>query len=283
MKIDAHHHLWQYNENQYGWIPDEMSVLKSDYLPPELKKALDKAGVDGTVVVQARQIAEETSWLLEQADAYPFIRGVVGWVDLQSEKVDDQLDYYSRDPRLVGVRHVLHDEADDEFMMRPAFMRGIGKLQDYNLTYDLLLFPRHLSIAERLVRRFPDQRFVLDHIGKPNIKDREVEPWSGDLARLASHPNVWCKISGMVTEADWKNWKRDDFRFYLDRVVELFGTGRIMTGSDWPVCRAAAEYEEVMAIVEDYFRAFSENEKEKIFGTNCMEFYGIPRHEEKEK
>jgi len=279
MKIDAHHHLWQYNENQYGWIPDEMSVLKRDYLPPELKKALDKAGVDGTVVVQARQIAEETSWLLEQADAYPFIRGVVGWVDLQSEKVDDQLDYFSRDPRLVGVRHVLHDEADDEFMMRPAFMRGIGKLQDYNLTYDLLLFPRHLSIAERLVRRFPDQRFVLDHIGKPNIKDRELEPWLSGLARLASHPNVWCKISGMVTEADWKNWKRDDFRIYLDRVVELFGTGRIMTGSDWPVCCVAGEYEEVMTVVEDYFRGFSESEKAHIFGRNCMDFYGIPLRE----
>lgn len=275
MIIDAHHHLWQFNTEDYGWMDDSMSVLRKDYLPPDLEAQLGAAGVGGTVVVQARQKLEETEWLLSLAEQNAFIRGVVGWVDLRSGDLDRQLEKYAVNPLLVGVRHVIHDEADDDFMLRPAFTRGIEKLAGHGLTYDLLLFPKHLTRAVELASMFPDQKFVLDHISKPFIKAGLLDPWREDLEALAAQPNVWCKISGMVTEADLDNWKAEDFLPYMDVVVEAFGTDRIMLGSDWPVCRLAGEYKEVMAIGQAYFSRFSEGDRKKVFSENALSFYEL--------
>lgn len=275
MIIDAHHHLWSFNEADYGWMDDSMKVLKLDYLPPDLEKELEKAGVSGTVVVQARQIIEETRWLLEQADANPFIKGVVGWVDLRSPELAKQLDEFAAHPKLVGVRHVIHDEADDDFMIRPAFVKGIEQLKAYDLTYDLLLFPKHLERAIELVSMFPDQRFVLDHISKPFIKSGIMQPWKDDIEALAAQTNVWCKISGMLTEASLESWKYDDFVPYMKVVWEAFGMDRVMLGSDWPVCRLAGEYDAVMGIPMVYFRSLSDGEKENVLYKNAIDCYKI--------
>lgn len=275
MIIDAHHHLWKFNRRDYGWMDDSMEILKRDYLPGDLEGQLAGADVTGTVVVQARQLIEETSWLLKLAEENAFIMGVVGWVDLRSGELEQQLEKFGTHPKLVGVRHVIHDEPDDDFMLQKDFLRGIEKLQKYDLTYDLLLFPKHLERAVKLAGMFPDQRFILDHISKPLIKDGILDPWQDDLAGLAALPNVWCKISGMVTEADPDNWKYENFIPYLDVVVKAFGTDRLMIGSDWPVCRLAGEYCEVMNIPVDYFKYFTSSEKESIFKQNVVDCYKL--------
>jgi len=275
MIIDAHHHLWSFNEADYGWMDDSMKVLKRDYLSADLQEEIAKAGVSGTVVVQARQIIEETRWLLEQADANPFIKGVVGWVDLRSPELVQQLEEFAGHPKLVGVRHVIHDEPDDDFMLRPAFVKGIEQLKAYDLTYDLLLFPKHLERAIELVSMFPDQRFVLDHISKPFIKSGIMQPWKDDIEALAAQANVWCKISGMVTEASLDSWKYDDFVPYMKVVSEAFGMDRVMLGSDWPVCRLAGEYDAVMGIAMVYLRSLSDGEKENVFYKNAIDCYKI--------
>ena len=275
MILDTHHHLWSFNETDYVWMDNSMEVLKRDYLPPDLEKEMAKAGVDGTIVVQARQMIEETRWLLDQADANPFIKGVVGWVDLRSPELEVQLEEFAVHPKLVGVRHVIHDEADDDFMLRPAFVKGIGQLKAYDLTYDLLLFPKHLARAIELVSMFPDQRFVLDHISKPFIKSGIFQPWKDDIEALAAQPNVWCKISGMVTEASRDSWKYDDFVPYMKVVCEAFGMDRLMLGSDWPVCRLAGEYDEVLGIPMVYLSSFSDGEKEKVYYKNAIHCYQL--------
>jgi L-fuconolactonase len=275
MIIDAHHHLWKFNKTDYPWMDESMAVLQKDYMPADLEPQLAGSGVTGTIAVQARQKLEETKWLLDLAGQNQFIKGVVGWVDICAEQLSRQLDEYSSHPLLVGVRHVVHDEPDDDFMLRPAFIKGMEKLVQHNLTYDLLIFPRHLKKAVELVSLFPDQRFVLDHMAKPFIRDGSLEPWTVDMAELGNFPNVWCKLSGMVTEAHPEQWKYEDFLPYLDSVVESFGPERLMLGSDWPVCRLAAEYEQVMDIPLRYFGDLGPDDKEKIFRLNCMECYEL--------
>jgi L-fuconolactonase len=275
MIIDAHHHLWKFNEADYAWMDKSMSILKKDYLPADLEKQLGGTDVVGTVVIQARQNLDETRWLLEMAGRYPFIKGVVGWFDLCSENLQAQLNEFTDNRRLVGARHVIHDEPDDDFMLRPTFVKGMEKLVQYNLSYDLLLFPKHLQRAFELVSLFPDQRFVLDHLSKPFIKAGIMDPWREEIAALASQSNVWCKISGMVTEADHEHWKYEDFIPYLDTVIEAFGTDRIMLGSDWPVCRLAGEYHQVMDIPARYFNDLDPSDMEKIFSLNCIECYEL--------
>jgi len=277
MRIDSHQHFWRYNLLQHVWMTDAMDVLRHDYLPAELAPLLKSIGFDGTIAVQARQMLEETEWLLKLADEYDFIHGVVGWVDLRSPKVREQLEQYSAHPKLVGVRHVVHDEADDNFMLLPEFRRGIAELRRFDLTYDLLLFPRHLPVAVKLVEQFPDQPFVLDHIAKPEIRDRRISPWREDLQALARFSNVSCKLSGMVTEAKWKDWRQEDFRCYLDVVVQAFGTDRVMIGSDWPVSTRARDYAVVMGIVMDYADQFSATVRDAILGGNCARFYNIQK------
>jgi L-fuconolactonase len=275
MIIDAHHHLWKFNTEDYGWIDDSMAILKRDYLPADLRQHLQEAEVGGTVVVQARQKLEETRWLLEMAHKNSFISGVVGWLDLRSDKLLEQLEEFAGNPKFVGVRHVIHDEPDDDFMLRTAFLNGIEKLAKYNLSFDLLLFPKHLQGAMELVSMFPEQKFVLDHLSKPFIKAGILDPWREDLESLAAQPNVWCKISGMVTEANVNNWRYEDFIPYLDVVLEAFGTDRLMLGSDWPVCLLGGEYHEILAIPLRYFKDMEPVCKEKIFRGNAIECYNL--------
>jgi L-fuconolactonase len=274
-KIDTHHHFWQYRSEEYAWIDDSMAVLKRDFLPEDLQPLLAQLDFNGSVVVQARQTEEETAWLLQLADRYEFINGVVGWVNLCSDDLDLQLERYSTHKKFSGVRHVLQDEPDENFMLRKDFQRGIGKLAKYGLAYDILIFRGQLPVATQLVRNFPGQVFVLDHMAKPQIRKQEVQPWKQHMEELAAFPNVACKISGMVTEADWYGWKANDFRPYMDAVVNAFGISRVMIGSDWPVCTLAGKYGEVMGMAMNYIRQFSQCEREMILGVNAERVYSL--------
>jgi L-fuconolactonase len=275
MRLDSHQHFWRYDPLELSWISDRMAVLKRDFLPSDLQPLLAALGFDGCIAVQARQSLEETRWLLELADAYSFVKGVVGWVDLRSEDLEAQLKTFALYPKLVGVRHVVHDEPDDQFMLLPEFRRGIRQLQAFDLVYDLLLFPKHLPIAAQLVEEFPQQSFVLDHIAKPNIAESLLSPWQQDLERLAKFPNVACKLSGMITEARWKQWQPEDFSRYLDVVFSAFGTERLMIGSDWPVCLVSGEYGPMMQIVIDYLQRFPAQVRNAVLGQNCARIYKV--------
>ncbi len=277
MRIDAHQHFWIYNDREYGWMGAGLESLRVDRGPRDLWPLLQASGFDGTIAVQARQTIAETAWLLELARQNPFIKGVVGWVDLCNPILADQLEQFASNPKLRGVRHVLHDEPDEGFMLRHDFRRGIELLANFDLAYDLLLFPQHLPLASRLVAQFPQQRFVLDHIAKPLIKDAILSPWKGDIRHLATFPNVYCKISGLVTEADWQNWTGADFRPYLDVVFEAFTPQRIMFGSDWPVSTLAGTYQQIYQLIKDYVLPLSANEQEAVFGETAVRFYGV-RH-----
>ena len=274
-RIDAHQHFWQYDPVRDNWITDEMSVIKKDFLPADLHPLLQQHDFDGCVVVQADQSELDNQFQLLNADEYDFIRGIVGWVDLQAKDVEDRLAYYSAFKKIKGFRHVLQGEADRALMLKPGFMNGIGKLEQFGFTYDLLIYPDQLPFVEELVTRFPNQAFVIDHIAKPGIKAREIAEWETNMRALSNHTNLYCKISGMVTEAHWTNWKLEDFAPYLDVVVQSFGTNRILFGSDWPVCLVAASYEQVLGIVTAYFANFTENERGNFFGSNAVSFYHL--------
>lgn len=274
MKLDSHQHFWAYDATQYPWIP-KGSPLHHDWLPADLAPLLAQAGLDGCIAVQARQSLGESRWLLSLAEQSDIIKGVVGWVDLQSEQVVEQLSEFSPHTKFVGVRHVVQDEPEDDFMLRPNFLRGISQLKQFDLTYDILIYPKQLPTAIQLAQRFPDQPFVLDHIAKPFIKTGVVSPWREQVRELAQLPNVCCKVSGMITEADHAHWKVDDFTPYLDVVFEAFGENRLMYGSDWPVCLFAGEYPRMFALVNDYTRQLSDTARAKFFGDNAAKFYGI--------
>lgn len=274
MRLDSHQHFWKYDPVQYPWIQSDWPIRR-DFLPTDLNPLLASAGLDGCIAVQARQTVEESRWLLTLADHAPIIKGVVGWVDLQSERVEEQLAELSKHPRFVGVRHVVQDEPDVNFMLRPNFLRGIGRLKLFKLTYDILIYPKQLPAAIELVKRFPEQAFVLDHIAKPFIKDGVLSPWREQIRELAKAPNVWCKVSGMVTEADHANWKPSDFKPYLDIVFEAFGEERLMYGSDWPVCLLAGSYERVFGLVDNYTRQLSRDARAGFLGDNAARFYRI--------
>ena len=275
IRIDAHQHFWQYSPTEYEWIDESMAVLKRDFLPCDLAPLLQANGLSGSIAVQARQSLEETRWLLELAQENEFIRGVVGWVDLSSPQLRAQLGEFAHDKKLVGVRHVVQAEPDDEFLLRPGFRRGIAQLAEFGLIYDLLLYPRHVPVAVKVVREFPDQPFVLDHIAKPPFAAGIVEPWARDIRALAELPNVACKLSGMVTEARWCEWKYDDFRPYLDVVLDAFGPSRLMIGSDWPVCTVSADYTSTLGIVLQFMEQLTPSERDAILGETCAGTYGI--------
>lgn len=275
MTIDAHQHFWRYDAARDGWITPEMVVLRRDFLPQELIAEMKSANIDGSIAVQAAQSEQETLFLLELAKQSDKIRGVVGWVDLCADDLPERLEFFSRFEKLRGFRHILQAEPDDQFMLRPDFLRGIGCLAAYRFTYDILVYPRQLPAAVKLVRRFPGQPFVLDHLGKPPIKSGEIAQWSEHINEVAQHENVYCKLSGMVTEADWRNWRAEDFTPYLDVVFENFGADRVMFGSDWPVCLVAATYSQVKQLIEDYTRRFAAAARAKVFGENALRFYGL--------
>ena len=275
MRIDAHQHFWKYTAQEYEWIDDSMAVLRRDFLPEDLKPELERNGFAACVAVQARQTLEETRWLLELAERSGFIAGVVGWVDLCSEKLRSQLSSFAGNVKLVGVRHIVQSEPDERFLLRPDFLRGIAMLEEFDLAYDILIYPKHLPVTVEFVKRFPRQRFVLDHLAKPQIKDGEMETWAKGIRELVEFPNVHCKLSGLVTEADWKNWKPEQIKPYLDVAFESFGAKRLMIGSDWPVCLAAAPYGGVMNLVKNCVGGFSNVEQEAVLGGNAKEFWRL--------
>jgi L-fuconolactonase len=274
MRLDSHQHFWNYSATEYPWIKREWPIRR-DFLPPDLWPELKATGLDGCIAVQARQSLKEARWLLELADLHPIIKGVVGWVDLRADDVEAQLKRFAPHSRFVGVRHVVQDEPDEDFMLRAEFQRGISRLKQFNLAYDILIFPKQLPAAIKLVAKFPAQRFVLDHIAKPFIRAGTLEPWATQVRELAKSGNVWCKVSGMVTEAKWRAWKPADFRPYLDIVFDAFGEDRLMFGSDWPVCLLAGSYAEVFDLVADYIATLPGPARKKILGDNAARFYGV--------
>ena len=275
MRIDSHQHFWKYNEERDSWITDEMAVIQRNFLPEDLKPILQANAIDGSIIVQSDQSKEENVFQLANALQHNFVKGVVGWVDLQADDLTSQLEYYKEFKKLKGFRHILQGEQQRDYMLRPNFKRGIEKLKAFGYTYDILIYPDQLTHTIEFVKAFPDQPFVLDHLAKPYIKDRKIDDWKKDIQALASFENVFCKVSGMVTEANWKSWSKNDLTPYLDSITESFGTGRLMFGSDWPVCLVAATYEQVVDVVKDYFSAFSPQEQDAIFGKNAIRFYNL--------
>ncbi|MBF9221184.1 amidohydrolase family protein [Hymenobacter ruricola] len=274
-RIDAHQHFWRFDAVRDAWISDDMATIRRDFLPADLAPILQQHGFDGCVAVQSDQTEAENEFQLANAAAHDFIRGVVGWVDLQAQNVAERLAYYSRFEKLKGFRHVLQGEADRALMLKPNFRQGIGALAAHGFTYDVLIFPDQLGYAAELAAAFPNQPFVLDHLAKPLIKAGEMEPWRRDLQALAAHENVSCKVSGLVTEADWQHWQPADFRPYLDAAFDAFGPGRLMFGSDWPVCNVAGGYSRALGMLEDYMKPFSAAEQAGFWGDNAVAFYHL--------
>ncbi|WP_423146220.1 amidohydrolase family protein [Rubrolithibacter danxiaensis] len=275
VRIDAHQHFWKFDPVRDSWITEEMRAIQKDFTPADLQPLLKQHGFEGCIAVQSDQSEEENAFHLTHAEENAFIKGIVGWVDLQQENVEERLDYYSRFQKMKGFRHVLQGEADRALMLKPEFKRGISKLNKYNYTYDILIFPDQLQYLPEFVSSFPDQPFVIDHLAKPDIKNSKINEWRKEIEAVAAFENVSCKISGMVTEADWKNWKKEDFYPYIDTVFEVFGAKRLLFGSDWPVCLVAASYSEVIEIVSNYTRQLSVNEQEAFWGGNAMNFYRL--------
>jgi len=275
MYIDAHQHFWTYKQREYEWIDESMAVICRDFLPADLKPQLEKNGFHGSIVVQARQTLEETHWLLKLAMENPLILGVVGWVDLCSPQLRSELKLFAGQSKLIGVRHIVQSEPDG-FLLQPEFLRGVSLLEEFGLAYDVLIYPRHLPIAAEFVSRFPRQRFVLDHLAKPLIKSGEMDIWARGIRELALFPNVYAKVSGLVTEADWQGWRPETIWTYLDVAFECFGPGRLMIGSDWPVCLVAASYDRTMNLVKDYLGRYSAEEREAVLGGNAAKFWRLP-------
>ena len=272
MVIDSHQHFWNYNPQRDTWIDEQMKVLKRDFKPADLHPLLQSNGIEGCITVQADQSEDETNFLLKYAQENTFIKGVVGWVDLQSDGCESRLSHFTQNPIFKGVRHILQSETP-EFMRTKKFKRGIASLCFYDLTYDLLVYPHHLEAAIQLVKEFPQQRFILDHLAKPDIKNQSVKAWASSIKELAQAPNLACKISGMVTEADWNTWKTSDFTPYLDIVFEAFGSKRVLYGSDWPVCLLAASYEQVYTLAFSYGSKLTPEEQALFMGKNAVQWY----------
>lgn len=274
VKLDSHQHFWNYKPIRDNWITEEMEVIRHDFLPSDLKPLLDANEILGCVAVQADQSEAETDFLLDLASEHDFIQGVVGWVDLCLEQINERLDYYSQFPKLRGFRHILQAEAP-EFILRPDFQRGIAALQPYGFTYDILIYPKHLPNSLKLVQNYPGQLFVIDHLAKPDIKNGRFEDWDAGLTAIAANDNVYCKLSGMITEAELKTWTKEDIFPFMDKAFEAFGAERLMFGSDWPVCKLAGEYEVVCGLVDEYLSKLSIAEQEMVWGQNAKHFYNL--------
>ncbi len=274
-RIDSHQHFWEYHPVKDAWITDDMNVIQRDFLPLDLLPLLQENGIEGCIAVQADQSEEETHFLLELANINDFIKGVVGWIDLRAENLASRLDYFSQFKKLKGFRHIVQAEMEDDFLLRDDFCNGIAQLEQYNYTYDILILPKHLRFAVEFVKRFPNQKFVIDHLAKPNFKQADFSDWEKGIREIASLPNVYCKVSGLVTEADWNNWSETDFTYCLNIVSEAFGINRLLFGSDWPVSLLAASYDQSCAIVENYFSKFSSEEQEQFWSGNAIEFYNL--------
>jgi L-fuconolactonase len=276
LKIDAHQHCWQFDQVRDSWITDDMSVIRRDFMPANLQPVLERNGINGTVLVQTCHTEEDNRFMLELAARNSFIKGIVGWVNLQSIMVEDKLKlHHDKHPMIKGFRHVLQSDPDDQLMLRESFKRGISLLNKYNFTYDILIYPKHLKYAAQLAAEFPDQKFVLDHLAKPPIKSMAIGEWKKDIEALAKYQNVYCKVSGMLTEADWQSWRTEDFTPFLDVVFNTFSTNRVMYGSDWPVCLLAGAYNRSLEILQIYTSRLSQHEQDQFFGGNAIEFYNL--------
>jgi L-fuconolactonase len=274
-RIDAHHHLWRYSPEEYGWIDDEMAALRKNFLPQDLTRELAAAEIDGTIAVQARQTMDETRWLLQMADECEAIRGVVGWAPIAGENFPGVMEEFEHRPKLKGLRHVIQSEKDENYILREDFNSGIRTMLGSGLVYEILIYERHLPQTIDFVDEHPDQSFVLDHLAKPLIREGALEPWAARMRELGRRENVCCKLSGMVTEADWSAWTPESLRPYLDVAVEAFGTGRLMAGSDWPVCLVASGYGRWFEVLREYFAAFSVDERAAVFGETATAVYGL--------
>ncbi|MFH6602802.1 amidohydrolase family protein [Maribacter algicola] len=275
MNIDSHQHFWKYEPVKHAWIDEDMAVIRRDFLPEDLKKVYQENDIDGSVAVQADQTLAETDFLLDLADQNDFIKGVVGWADLRSNAIDAVMEKYSAEKKLKGWRHIVQGEADHNFLMRPSFLKGISLLEKYGHVYDILIFPHQLGAALEFVKQFPNQKFVIDHIAKPYIKDGFFEGWAILIKEIARYENVYCKLSGMITEADYKTWTPQQIIPYMDWVLNVFGPDRIMYGSDWPVCLVAGNYGQVKQLVVDFIAPLSDGERMAIMGGNAIEFYDL--------
>ncbi|MFS4454479.1 amidohydrolase family protein [Maribacter sp. 2304DJ31-5] len=274
MIIDSHQHFWNYNPIRDNWIDESMQVIRRDFLPKDLKPILEAHHIDGCIAVQADQSEKETLFLLQCARKNPFVKGVIGWVDLKADNVGDRLAFFTENKSLKGIRHILQSEPTG-FMGQKKFKEGISKLNKYGLAYDILVYGHQLTEAVQLVGEFPDQTFILDHMGKPNLKKGDLSQWSREIQKLAKLENVYCKVSGMVTETDWNNRDKTDFRYVLDTVFESFGIERTLFGSDWPVCLLAAKYSEVYTLVDSYASQLSKEEKDMLYYKNAVKAYRL--------
>ncbi len=275
MRIDAHQHFWIFNAVRDGWITGEMQVIRRNFLPGDLKPLLQQKQINGCIAVQADQSEDETMFLLEQASSNDFIKGVVGWVNLRDQNVGERLAYFSQFSKLKGFRHVVQAEPGDDFLLGDDFCRGISFLKKYKLTYDILVFPKHLSYVIEFIKRFPQQPFVIDHLAKPYIKHKKISEWKMDIQKVAQFSNVYCKLSGMVTEAYWNNCTINDFKPYIDIALESFGIDKVMFGSDWPVCLLAASYQQCCEVLEVNTAHLSAEDKKKLWGQNAIQFYNL--------
>jgi L-fuconolactonase len=275
MRIDSHQHFWRYQAQRDAWITEDMSALRRDFMPGDLLPELQGNAMEGCVAVQVGQTEEETLFLLNLAHRCSQIKGVVGWIDLRAPNLAQRLEYFSQFKKLRGFRHIVQSEPDDRFLLREDFCRGIGTLRRFGFTYDILVYPKQLDAVIEFAEKFPDQPFVLDHLAKPSIRTTELEPWAAKMKLLAKRSNVYCKVSGLVTEANWKGWRPQDFIPYLDIVFGAFGPDRLMFGSDWPVCLLAASYRQVVGLIEDYLKALPPDQRENILGRNAISFYGL--------
>ena len=275
MIIDAHQHFWIYDPVRDSWIDESMQILKRNFLPEDLAPVIKENSIDGTIAVQADQSENETNFLLGLAEKNTWVSGVVGWVDLMAQDIEEKLEHFSSYKKLKGFRHIVQAEPDENFMLNEKFRNGIGQLKNYNFTYDILIYPHQLPAAIKLTEKHPDQKFILDHIAKPSIKKKGIEPWASGIKELAKNTNVFCKISGIITEADHRNWKSKEIYPYLDIVFNAFGYDRLLFGSDWPVCLLAGLYNQVINLIDEYMKNASDENKEKIFGKNAVSFYNI--------
>lgn len=275
MKIDSHQHFWKYDPIKEAWITPDMAVIQKDFLPQDLESLLSQNNFDGCIAVQADQSENETHFLLELARENDFIKGVVGWVDFKAPNIEEQLEYFSGFKKLKGFRHIFQAETNPEFMLRNDFCNGIGKLAKYNFTYDILIGAQQWSFVTQFIQKFPEQHFVIDHLAKPDFKKSDFTEFEKTIQNIAKNPNVFCKVSGLVTEAHWHNWKPEDFKTALDIVTEKFGSDRLMFGTDWPVCLLSANYSEVIALIENYFASFSSADQNALWGNNAVSFYNL--------
>ena len=275
MIIDSHQHFWHYEPVKHAWIDDEMAIIRKDFMPSDLETVYQEHGIDGCVAVQADQTLDETDFLLKLASEYDFIKGVVGWADLRDATIESVLEHYRQHNKLKGFRHVVQGEADPNFLLRPDFLRGISLLERYGYTYDILIFPHQLGATLEFVKRFPNQKFIIDHIAKPYIKDGFFDGWAVLMREIGKQKNVFCKLSGIITEADYKLWTPSQIEPYMQLVLEAFGPEQLVFGSDWPVCLVAGNYQRVKHLVTDFISKLSESEQKQIMGMNAMNFYNL--------